>query len=138
MLLQECIGHVIKSKATYVMEASALHDIRFTFLTPNPAYLALYLYFIVYSINKYCLNQSNLYLSMTCFFIQMKEHYTEGTLHAKTQCWAQGMDGWRPLQTIPQLKWTLMATGQAVLNESDLACLILNMLIKMVEYYPSR
>ena len=24
---------------------------------PNPAYLALYLYFIVYLMNKYCLNQ---------------------------------------------------------------------------------
>jgi len=31
-----------------------------------------------------------------------------------------------------------MATGQAALNETDLATLILNMLIKMCEYYPSR
>lgn len=48
------------------------------------------------------------------------------------------MDGWRPLQAIPQLKWCLLATGQAVMNESDLATLILNMLITMCSYYPSR
>ncbi|XP_033727987.1 dnaJ homolog subfamily C member 13-like [Pecten maximus] len=71
-------------------------------------------------------------------FEEMKELYEEGTVHAKTRCWAQGMDGWRPLQSVPQLKWTLMATGQAVMNESDLACLILNMFIKMTDYYPSR
>ena len=70
--------------------------------------------------------------------IQMKEFWEQGVIHAKTRCWAQGMDGWRPLQTVPQLKWTLMATGQAVMNESDLATLVLNMLIRMTEYYPSK
>ncbi|XP_052814797.1 dnaJ homolog subfamily C member 13-like isoform X2 [Mya arenaria] len=64
--------------------------------------------------------------------------WDEGVVHNKTRCWAQGMDGWRPLQLIPQLKWKLMATGQAVMNESDLGCLILNMFIRMSEYYPSR
>ena len=68
----------------------------------------------------------------------MKAFYEEGTLHAKTRCWAQGMDGWRPMQSVPQLKWTLLATGQAVMNETDMATLVLNMLIKMAEYYPSR
>jgi len=67
----------------------------------------------------------------------MKEFYKEGMIHAKTRCWSQGMDGWRPLISIPQLKWCLLATGQAVHNESDLATLILNMLIRMCEYYPS-
>ncbi|GFR63073.1 LOW QUALITY PROTEIN: DnaJ-like protein subfamily C member 13 [Elysia marginata] len=71
-------------------------------------------------------------------FEEMKELYESGEVHAKTRCWAQGMDGWRPLQSVPQLKWMLLATGQAVLNETDMAILILNMLIKMVEYYPSR
>ncbi|WAR09956.1 DJC13-like protein [Mya arenaria] len=64
--------------------------------------------------------------------------WDEGVVHNKTRCWAQGMDGWRPLQLIPQLKWKLMATGQAVMNESDLGCLILNMFIRMSEYYPIR
>ncbi|CAG2229949.1 DNAJC13 [Mytilus edulis] len=71
-------------------------------------------------------------------FDEMKELWEEGVVHAKTRCWAQGMDGWRPLQSVPQLKWTILATSQPVLNESDLACLILNMLIKMSGYYPSR
>ena len=69
---------------------------------------------------------------------QMKDFWKEGLLNAKTRCWAQGMDGWRPLASIPQLKWCLLATGQAVLNETDLATLILNMLIRMCDYYPSR
>lgn len=70
--------------------------------------------------------------------LQMQEFWSTGVLTAKTRCWAQGMDGWRPLQAIPQLKWCLLATGQAVMNESDLATLILNMLITMCSYYPSR
>ncbi|XP_008562639.1 PREDICTED: dnaJ homolog subfamily C member 13-like, partial [Galeopterus variegatus] len=68
----------------------------------------------------------------------MQELWTKGMLNAKTRCWAQGMDGWRPLQAIPQLKWCLLASGQAVLNETDLATLILNMLITMCGYFPSR
>ncbi|XP_069504815.1 dnaJ homolog subfamily C member 13 isoform X2 [Ambystoma mexicanum] len=71
-------------------------------------------------------------------FIEIQEFWSEGTLTPKTRCWAQGMDGWRPLQVIPQLKWCLVASGQAVLNETDLATLILNMLITMCSYFPSR
>ncbi|XP_050953803.1 dnaJ homolog subfamily C member 13 isoform X2 [Labeo rohita] len=69
---------------------------------------------------------------------EMQEFWSAGTLTAKTRCWAQGMDGWRPLQAIPQLKWCLLAGGQAVMNETDLATLILNMLITMCSYFPSR
>ena len=68
----------------------------------------------------------------------MKDFWKEGVVNAKTRCWAQGMDGWRPLVTVSQLKWCLLATGQAVMNETDLAVLVLNMLIKMCGYYPSR
>ncbi|KAM3822189.1 dnaJ homolog subfamily C member 13 isoform 2-T4 [Vipera latastei] len=71
-------------------------------------------------------------------FSEMQELWTEGKLTSKTRCWAQGMDGWRPLQVIPQLKWCLLSTGQAVLNETDLATLILNMLVTMCSYFPSR
>ncbi|KAL4623419.1 hypothetical protein GN956_G19211 [Arapaima gigas] len=71
-------------------------------------------------------------------FEEMQDLWKEGTLMAKTRCWAQGMDGWRPLQAIPQLKWCLLASGQAVMNETDLATLILNMLITMCSYFPSR
>lgn len=71
-------------------------------------------------------------------FEEMKEYWTSGVLTPKTRCWAQGMDGWRPLQSIPQLKWCILASGQAVMNETDLAVLILNMFITMCEYFPSR
>ncbi|XP_069068012.1 dnaJ homolog subfamily C member 13 isoform X2 [Pleurodeles waltl] len=71
-------------------------------------------------------------------FVEMQEFWSDGTITPKTRCWAQGMDGWRPLQAIPQLKWCLVASGQAVLNETDLATLILNMLITMCSYFPSR
>ena len=78
------------------------------------------------------------YFSALCKFFQMKDMSAEGTLRPETKCWAQGMDGWRPLQNIPQLKWYLLATGNAVMNETDLAVLILNMLIKICEFYPNR
>lgn len=71
-------------------------------------------------------------------FKEMKDMSAEGILRPETKCWAQGMDGWRPLQSIPQLKWYLLATGSAVMNETDLAVLILNMLIKICEFYPNR
>ncbi|KAJ8268464.1 hypothetical protein COCON_G00136360 [Conger conger] len=71
-------------------------------------------------------------------FEEMQELWSSEELNAKTRCWAQGMDGWRPLQTIPQLKWCLLASGQAVMNETDLATLVLNMLITMCSYFPSR
>jgi DnaJ family protein C protein 13 len=64
--------------------------------------------------------------------------YQEGTVTAKTKVWAQGMEGWRLLHQVPQLKWTLVAKGTPVLNESELAILILRILIQMTAYYPSR
>ncbi|GAB6018577.1 DnaJ sub C member 13 [Chamberlinius hualienensis] len=73
-----------------------------------------------------------------CSFAELKDYWTEGVINSKTRCWAQGMDGWRPLQAIPQLKWCLMATGNSIMNESDLAVLLLNMLIRICDYYPSR
>lgn len=35
-------------------------------------------------------------------------------------------------------KWSILATGSPLLNESDLAALILNILIRICEYFPSR
>lgn len=75
---------------------------------------------------------------MNILLFQIKDLFTEGTIHYKTRCWAQGMDGWKPIQMIPQLKWSLLATGTSLMNESDLANEILRMLIKICEYFPSR
>ncbi|XP_064489524.1 dnaJ homolog subfamily C member 13-like [Ornithodoros turicata] len=71
-------------------------------------------------------------------FAEMKELWEENKLSAKTRCWAQGMDGWRTLDSIPQLKWGLLASGAALMNDSDLAAHILSMLITICEYYPSK
>lgn len=68
----------------------------------------------------------------------MKDLYKEQKINARTKCWAAGMDGWRFLQAIPQLKWTVIARGLPIFNESELATQILNILIKCCEYYPSR
>lgn len=71
-------------------------------------------------------------------FRKMAELYKKGTITARTKCWAAGISEWRFLQNIPQLKWCLVAKGSPVFNESELACLILNIFIKMCGYYPSR
>ncbi|GAB1606314.1 dnaJ homolog subfamily C member 13-like isoform X2 [Argonauta hians] len=69
---------------------------------------------------------------------EMKALWNDNVINGKTRCWAQGMDGWRSLQCVTQLKWKLLATSQPVMNETELAKLILSMLIRIVEHYPSR
>ncbi|KAF7993906.1 hypothetical protein HCN44_011175 [Aphidius gifuensis] len=69
---------------------------------------------------------------------ELKDLYNKKKINHKTKVWAQGLDGWRILSQVPQLKWTLVAKGKPVLNESELATLVLNILIQMCEYYPSR
>ncbi|OQR69176.1 dnaJsubfamily C member 13-like [Tropilaelaps mercedesae] len=69
---------------------------------------------------------------------EMKKLYEEGVVSAGTKVWAQGMDGWHRLSEVGQLKWTLMAHGTALRNETDLAALILNILIKVCEVYPTK
>jgi len=49
-----------------------------------------------------------------------------------------GLDGWKTIDRIPQLKWTLVAGGQSLLNDSELAATILDILISMCSLYPSR
>lgn len=49
-----------------------------------------------------------------------------------------GLDGWKTIDRIPQLKWTLTASGQGILNDSELASLILDILISMCTLFPSR
>jgi hypothetical protein len=71
-------------------------------------------------------------------FKELCDLYRDGTIENKTRCWAQGLDGWRPMDKIPQLKWTLLATGTAHMNETTIAILILNIFIKMCGMYPSR
>ncbi|KAJ8925386.1 hypothetical protein NQ315_009217 [Exocentrus adspersus] len=71
-------------------------------------------------------------------FNELKELYEKGIINHKTRCWAMALPGWRALSQLPQLKWCLLAKGTPVLNESELATYILNILIRMCEYFPSR
>jgi len=48
------------------------------------------------------------------------------------------MESWRFLHQIAQLKWGLLARGEPVLDESQLAHLALGILIQLCEYSPSR
>lgn len=71
-------------------------------------------------------------------FSDLKGLYNKGIITPRTRLWAIGMDGWRSLQQIPQLKWCLMAKGQPLLNEIELAAEILDILIKCTSFFPSR
>ena len=71
-------------------------------------------------------------------FKKMQELCSQNKINAKTRCWADGIPGWTQLINIPQLKWYLLASGNALMNESELATLILNIFIQICEYYPSR
>ena len=44
-------------------------------------------------------------------FAELKDLFEQKLIHAKTKVWAQGLEGWRLLQQVPQLKWTLLAKG---------------------------
>ncbi|CAF3421421.1 unnamed protein product [Rotaria sp. Silwood1] len=71
-------------------------------------------------------------------FSEIKDLYKEGTFDAKTRFWAQGLDGWKTMDRIPQLKWIVFAGGQSIFNDSELAATILDILNSMCELYPSR
>lgn len=72
------------------------------------------------------------------FQFQLQELYKTNVLQARTQCWAQGMETWRFLQQVPQLKWTFLAKGNPLMNESELASSLLSILIRMCQFFPSR
>uniref|UniRef100_A0A182WKY9 J domain-containing protein n=1 Tax=Anopheles minimus TaxID=112268 RepID=A0A182WKY9_9DIPT len=71
-------------------------------------------------------------------FSELKELWSKGVLTPRTRCWAVGMDGWRSLQQIPQLKWCLMAKGTPLFNETELAQHVLDILNKCTSFFPSR
>ena len=64
-------------------------------------------------------------------FHELKDLFAKKEIGAKTKVWAQGLEGWRLLQQVAQLKWTLLAKNQAVLNESELASRVLGILITL-------
>jgi len=57
----------------------------------------------------------------------------------KTKCWAVGLDGWKQMNSIPQLKWFIVAEKQTgILNESSLAAVVLDILIQVVSFCPAK
>lgn len=70
--------------------------------------------------------------------MQLKDLWNQKVITPRTRCWASGMDGWRTLQQLPQLKWCLMAKGTPLFNETELASHILDVLIKCTSFFPSR
>lgn len=72
-------------------------------------------------------------------FAAMKQLWASGDLNPKTKVWANGMETWKSLHQVPQLKWTLVAKNSAgVMNETELASLVLSMLTKVTRCYPTR
>ena len=63
---------------------------------------------------------------------------TKGTFDSKSKFWAQGMEGWKTMRNVSQLKWAVLATDQPVLNESQLCVTVLNILNKLCSLYSSR
>lgn len=70
-------------------------------------------------------------------FSEIEKLWKEKKINERTKLWAQGMEGWKVANDIPQLKWCLLASGSPVMNESELATCILNIFIQICEYYPS-
>ncbi|GBP27281.1 DnaJ homolog subfamily C member 13 [Eumeta japonica] len=71
-------------------------------------------------------------------FQELKDLYKSNAINSRTKCWANSMEGWRALATIPQLKWTLVARSTPVFDESALASTILDLLTTCARYFPTR
>jgi DnaJ homolog subfamily C member 13 len=69
-------------------------------------------------------------------YSQLKELWM--IINPETRFWASGMDGWRSLQQILQFKWCLMSKVQPLCNETELAQIVLYILIKCTSFFPSR
>ncbi|CAD5210525.1 unnamed protein product [Bursaphelenchus xylophilus] len=82
-------------------------------------------------------------------FKKMKELYKNGDIFEKTQVWAEGLEVWMNLSSVPQFRWTVCAkepnqsAGQAsncapLYNLTELAVLCLDVLNQMCAFFPSR
>jgi len=68
---------------------------------------------------------------------EMEEYWADGVLTEQSR--VRTRDSSEALMPrFVQLKWGLLATGKGVMNETDLASTILNMLITICRFYPSR
>eukprot|EP00727_Mastigamoeba_balamuthi_P010951 m51a1_g6479 hypothetical protein (2880) ;mRNA; r:107787-117893 len=70
--------------------------------------------------------------------VELRELWASGDVGPATLVWAQGMEDWRALRDVPQLRWALMATGNALLTSVELATLVLDVMYKLCKLYPIR
>ncbi|KAJ9449740.1 DnaJ-like protein subfamily C GRV2, partial [Diplonema papillatum] len=68
----------------------------------------------------------------------VQEMYKDGSLTAESKLWAQGLDAWHAVKDVPQLKWSLIYEDAGCLNPTELSCLVLDMLIRMCSFYPTK
>lgn len=73
-------------------------------------------------------------------FGKMKKLYDEKKIFERTQIWAQGIDQWTALSAVPQFRWTVCCQGgsSALYNFTELSTLILDLLVQMCLFFPSR
>ncbi|CDW60561.1 hypothetical protein TTRE_0000894901 [Trichuris trichiura] len=64
--------------------------------------------------------------------------FSEGGINSSSLFRAQGLEGWKRLEDIAQFRWTLIATGVSSMSETAIANFILNLLTKIVRFFPSR
>lgn len=70
----------------------------------------------------------------------MRDMFQHDKLHRDTKCWAAGMDGWRRAADVAVLRWACLAPpdDRALMTEHELARVVLDMLIRICDYYPTR
>ncbi|KRX18566.1 DnaJ -like protein subfamily C member 13 [Trichinella nelsoni] len=86
----------------------------------------------------YCLKEGDSEKCGPYSFHHMKKLYKYGEIGKNTKIWGSGMDDWKPLESVAQFRWTLVASGTAQMNETKLAVKILDILLRMIDYFPSR
>ncbi|KII64223.1 DnaJ subfamily C member 13 [Thelohanellus kitauei] len=70
-------------------------------------------------------------------FQQLKEKYDEREIDENTKVWAQGMEGWKQLKDISQLKWTILHSVGGIFNQTDLAIKILDIVTRTCVFFPN-
>ncbi|KCV70333.1 hypothetical protein H696_02660 [Fonticula alba] len=71
-------------------------------------------------------------------FDEFKELFRTGVINNDTRCWAPGMDGWRKLSTVAQLKWSLVDGKPGIMNETQVAVLVLDVFNRVCQMFPTR
>ena len=68
----------------------------------------------------------------------VEEMRNNGDITDDTRMWGQGLDAWQKMSQIPQFKWNMLYKAPGILNPTELSSLVLDMLIRMCGFYPSR